>query len=280
MLWSPTAAEELFLPSFESAEWIKEQSFSRIHKVLLDILPGDLATELDICSKEINSRDNHGSTPLIWAVDKAVRSPDGLTTLLHYRANVNTRDNMGWTPLHHAVRNAPNAIKTLLRHGADIDAKELHGCTPLSDALYSNNHKSLEVLLDHGADIGCVTPLWGGTPLHFVAETADARTMRILARARLQGLDVTATGRGFSAAEWFWEFRRRRGDDAPEDDVKNGFFDLLQSLDPGHRDVPSEYENLAASSTSLSSFSSVECFVDAPEEFEASTSRDNSVPNR
>jgi len=45
--------------------------------------------------------------------------------------------------------------------------------------------------------------------------------MRILARARLQGLDVTATGRGFSAAEWFWEFRRRRGDDAPEDDVKN-----------------------------------------------------------
>ncbi len=54
-----------------------------------------------------------------------------------------------------------------------------------------------------------------------MAETADARTMRILARARLQGLDVTATGRGFSAAEWFWEFRRRRGDDAPEDDVKN-----------------------------------------------------------
>jgi len=161
LLRSPTAAEELFLPSFESAEWIKEQSFSRIHKVLLDILPGDLATELDICSKEINSRDNHGSTPLIWAVDKAVRSPDALTTLLHYGANVNTRDNMGWTPLHHAVRNAPNAIKTLLRHRADIDAKELHGCTPLSDALYSNNHKSLEVLLDHGADIGCVTPLWG-----------------------------------------------------------------------------------------------------------------------
>lgn len=108
----------------------------------------------------------------------------------------------------------------------------MYKCTPLSDVIHADNHESIEILLDRGADVSCVTPLWSGTFLHFVAENADARAMHILARAWLQGLDLNEICWGFTAADWFWEFPRQGGYDVIGGDIVSGFQHLLQSVDP------------------------------------------------
>ncbi|KAJ0139656.1 Sulfite oxidase [Fusarium oxysporum f. sp. albedinis] len=118
------------------------------------------------------------------AVQAAVQqgSNEVLDFLLEYGADANTKDTIGKSMLHiAAARNSPDAHKTiavLLKHGADITATDGDGCwseLPIHKSIEAQNLASFETLLSAGADIH--------------AELPDGRTCLYLA-ARVGAVDI------------------------------------------------------------------------------------------
>ena len=182
------------------SEFIENQDFSSIHKIVLGLSLKDLETEIISNPEKIDARDAMGRTPLEWA---AARGDDhAVVTLLSFGAEPNVMDNklntpltlasnQGHTlcarllleagaladpvlppgvkfgsPLNCASRNAtdPLLIKTLLDFDADVEAGGVDGVTPLLHAARSKPVSFAKLLLDYGADINAKSKD-GRTPL-------------------------------------------------------------------------------------------------------------------
>ena len=150
---SATAAE--LEEMFKKDEWFEERQFTRLHKIVLNLLVAaqDLEQELSTSTSDIEVADSEGRTPLSWAAESA--NVSAVETLLRYGAATSSKSVQGMTPLHYAAR-APNAacLSLLLKHGACVSAKNKWNQSPLNIACYSQNDASyITPLLDHGADI-------------------------------------------------------------------------------------------------------------------------------
>jgi hypothetical protein len=78
----------------------------------------------------------------------------GVRRVLRAGADVNTKDNHGSTPLHWASnRGHVQIFKELVDYGADNDAKDNDGDTPLHDASWSGHLPVVKALLAVGANI-------------------------------------------------------------------------------------------------------------------------------
>ena len=68
---------------------------------------------------EVNTRDDYGRTPLMWAASYT-ENPEVISTFLKAGAEVNAQDENGWTPLMAAARDShnPEVITTFLKAGA------------------------------------------------------------------------------------------------------------------------------------------------------------------
>jgi ankyrin repeat protein len=98
----------------------------------------------------IETRDEFGKTPLIWAATFSHLALVGL--LLSRRADTETRDLGGFTALHWAAANGNDvALSLLLEHGAQIDAQNHVGVTPLMQAASRGQRNTLRLLLEAGA---------------------------------------------------------------------------------------------------------------------------------
>lgn len=94
--------------------------------------------------------------------------------LVENGAHVNSSDNQGSTPLHLASRYA--IVEELLSNGADIDKKDELGCSPLF--YFYNKKEILEYILQkNNISIKNEKNIWGVTPLHVVAEKANAELL-------------------------------------------------------------------------------------------------------
>ena len=97
---------------------------------------------------------DHGQMPLVNAVTWNRLDDSGdpsaiARLLLQHGGNVNHSDGEGWTPLMEAA--AASDISTLqlyLDHGANVHAKSRQGSTASSVALYNGNHKAADLLQD------------------------------------------------------------------------------------------------------------------------------------
>ncbi|CAB0031026.1 unnamed protein product [Trichogramma brassicae] len=97
--------------------------------------------------------------------------------LLENGANPNVADAKGWTPLHVISQKCrdvglPNALFQFSQkkyHPLKIDAQNKSGWTPLHLALYTDNHKVLEILLKKGADSNVIDSKQF-TPLHVICD--------------------------------------------------------------------------------------------------------------
>lgn len=86
---------------------------------------------------DIESRENGGKTPLMWAVSSEKNFPV-VKCLIEQGADLKTKDNFGNSLLHEAVwmnKESDVVVKYLVEKGADINAKNDQGKTPLEFAL-------------------------------------------------------------------------------------------------------------------------------------------------
>ncbi len=80
----------------------------------------------------INIKDAHGRTPLMFAVQNKICSPEVYELLLSQGANIDEKNNSGSTPLHLAVwYQSLDLVKILVSLKADINAKDSANRTPL-----------------------------------------------------------------------------------------------------------------------------------------------------
>ncbi|KAL8339732.1 hypothetical protein RB601_006035 [Gaeumannomyces tritici] len=118
----------------------------------------------------LNSLDNHGYSPLHWAV---CRSDTAATLLLLQNgADPNlTERRRRQTTLHTACENGFLAgASLLLQHGANINAKDKEGRSPLNASLHCPD--MVRLLLQHGADPGPAkerrATIW--SPVHHLSD--------------------------------------------------------------------------------------------------------------
>ncbi len=152
---------------FELSTRIEELQFSRLHQMLLKIVPGDLASELRISSSSINVRDSKGATPITWAAQ--LGDEESLQLLLEFGADPKISDYMGLTPLHYVGELSYECLTSLLDHGASPTAMDSYGETPLHGVVRScRDLRFGRLLVTKGADLNA-QDLNGWAPLHWPA---------------------------------------------------------------------------------------------------------------
>ncbi|MBM9501032.1 ankyrin repeat domain-containing protein [Leptospira sp. 201903071] len=94
-----------------------------------------------------------GLTPLIHSVLED-SSPEILSLLVLYGADLNRKDSNGMSPLHHCVNEGKlSPFRILLEKGADPNVQDFDGVTCMNLAKSSHGMSEFaELLLKHGAD--------------------------------------------------------------------------------------------------------------------------------
>lgn len=111
----------------------------------------NLMTQLKTANIDIDTPDENGETPLLWAARSRHVGMVGL--LVDQGADINAFDFERKTTLHHAVENKwLTALKKLLRKGAML-VQDIDNMTPLHYAVLSGWSDGITVLLDAGVPI-------------------------------------------------------------------------------------------------------------------------------
>lgn len=183
-----------------SSDWIEEQHFSKLHKIIVQLLPLSLEQAIAEAPEEVDMTDAMGRTPLLWAAARGDHK--SIQLLLAHDANPNIMDmylappvsyaaDRGHTlcvkllleagalaepilpsgiklgsPLNCAARNTrdPALLKYLLTYGAQVDGTGVDGNTALIHAARTDNVRFAILLLDYNAYINA-TNITQHTPL-------------------------------------------------------------------------------------------------------------------
>ncbi|TVY90479.1 Ankyrin repeat domain-containing protein, partial [Lachnellula willkommii] len=106
---------------------------------------------------DLNSKDNDGRTPLVYAVIEGHHRI--VTTLLAHGARIDEVDCDDRSALHWAVLHQREEILKLLlqrkeEQGLDVDAYDFSGWTPVHMAVHAEFVEGVRMLLECGANIG------------------------------------------------------------------------------------------------------------------------------
>jgi ankyrin len=150
---------------------------------------------------DINGLDRDGRTPLEVAA-KNGQFP-AMQWLVDHRAQVNIADKNGLTPLYFAAQASGwgddsrdgLAVALLLSHQADPNVVDKDGMTPLLFATRFGVKESVELLLDHGANIDAAGP--GGRTALAMAEAGEHHSIE----RRLDYHDIAVLLRAHGAKE-------------------------------------------------------------------------------
>jgi len=129
----------------------------------------------------INSKDEHGNTPLHYGITYE----DTVKMLITAGGDVNQKNGAGKTPLHVVSRTElnekrkANVAQILINNGADIHATSADGMIPLHTAIYDYAHQTAKVLINAGTDITLVDKE-GRTALHIAAQVGNTPMLRSL----------------------------------------------------------------------------------------------------
>ncbi|KAK6357237.1 hypothetical protein TWF718_001560 [Orbilia javanica] len=138
------------------SDFVEEQNFTRIHRVVIELLGANLEEELELRPEDIDATDALGRTPLLWA---AARGHERyVATLLSYGADPNIMDSYLSTAVAYAAdRGHAICVRLLLEAGADPDPPSPNGYkvgSALNCAARNTTEPViLKTLLDFGADV-------------------------------------------------------------------------------------------------------------------------------
>ncbi len=109
-----------------------------------------LMRELLTAGADVNAKTTFGATALMWSVDSAQR----VNLLVEKGADVNARSRLGRTPLLIACAHSGNldVVRLLLSKGAALDVKDDIGNTPLYEAARADDTPLVQFLLEKGSD--------------------------------------------------------------------------------------------------------------------------------
>jgi ankyrin repeat protein len=98
---------------------------------------------------DVKMKDNHGRTALINAIINDYESPMMVKYLIDAGADVNAKDNSTYTPLMWAaIKNRGKTLQLLINCGADLTIKDKRGRTALKHAEKFSNHRAVSILRD------------------------------------------------------------------------------------------------------------------------------------
>ncbi len=121
----------------------------------------ELLSVLVDAGADIQKRDNHGRTALMYYVSNNQIEIDTLQYFIASSADVNAADNDGVTVLMTALvkeRNQPSAVQAIIDAGADVNGATSYGATPLMYAFYHSGYMNVvKLLLDAGANVNAST---------------------------------------------------------------------------------------------------------------------------
>lgn len=112
---------------------------------------------------DIESPNNHGITPLIYAIRK--NNIDSAKFLLEKGADFDKQDKYGWPPLFYALKESkPEVVEFLLEQNPKLDLVSFKKTTTLHLAVTAENFSLVKTLIDGGADVMTLNDN-GETPL-------------------------------------------------------------------------------------------------------------------
>ncbi|KAL9085994.1 MAG: hypothetical protein Q9165_007356 [Trypethelium subeluteriae] len=228
-LRAPTDKAELFSVLFPGSDFLEGRKFTKLHRILTGLEDSSLDNAIELDPESINTGDADGWTALHWPARRGESAY--MSMLLQHRANpfVKTAREQR-TPLHlAAMRNSVPCIQQLLAYrsgnqAVDLNARDFYGNTalrcaaenncaaslahliqagadlnltsrsdepPLWSAVYNNSHEAITQLINAGADVTKKTR-YSDTLLHFAAGQSDVKTLALLTRARLRGVEIEA----------------------------------------------------------------------------------------
>lgn len=162
-------------------DWMEEQNFPLIHRIIFGLSLKSLATELDENPHAVYITDAQSRTALDWATARC--QLDDMALLIKYGADPNNMDVTGRTPVLHAVdsHNA-ESLYVILRAGGNPNPtypKGLFRSSPLTAAGFAGMPTLLKHLLDFEADPNASNPE-GLTALHSVSRTHNTECALLL----------------------------------------------------------------------------------------------------
>jgi ankyrin repeat protein len=138
---------------------------------------------------KVNAQDEHGRTPLMWAI--MIASPDVSGLLIRKGANVASKDDTGMTPLAYAAYvGDQKGAEMLVASGANVN--EATGMqSPLCQAILNHNLLTAGSLLSKGADPNMHLPQ-DRTPLSLAAASGDIEILDLLLKHKANINDLNS----------------------------------------------------------------------------------------
>ena len=172
-------------------DWIEEQNFPLVHRIVFGLSSKPLATELDENPHAIYLTDAQNRTALDWATARV--QLEDMALLIKYGADPNNMDVTGRTPVLHAVDSHDiNSLRVILEAGGGPNPtypKGMFRSSPLTAAGFAGMPSLLKLLLDFEAFPNACNPE-GLTALHSVARTHNTECALLLLE---YGADLNAT---------------------------------------------------------------------------------------
>lgn len=174
-------------------DWIEEQNFPLVHRIIFGLSTKPLATELDENPHAAYLTDAQNRTALDWATARS--QLEDMALLLKYGADPNNMDITGRTPVLHAVdSHNVDSLRVILKAGGNPNPtypKNLFRSSPLTAAGFAGMPNLLKLLLDFEANPNASNPE-GLTALHSVARTHNTECALLLLE---YGADLNAMSR-------------------------------------------------------------------------------------
>eukprot|EP00168_Porphyra_purpurea_P021407 TRINITY_DN9507_c0_g1_i1.p2 TRINITY_DN9507_c0_g1~~TRINITY_DN9507_c0_g1_i1.p2 ORF type:complete len:220 (-),score=20.74 TRINITY_DN9507_c0_g1_i1:70-729(-) len=142
---------------------------------------------------DVNVPDQHGCTPLHWALQQLDFNADVLRLLLAAGASASALDHNGDSPLHYAAREGiAEAVELLLKAGCDFTIPNLEGMTAFHVACAGDEEEVVLRLLEVATlDPSHKTTIHGLGPLHIAARSGSCAVLELLLAAGVTPVDDT-----------------------------------------------------------------------------------------